>query len=256
MSPPKKILNATPEFFVLSTIQRLNHLQHGNYKTHFNYLRSRIEELKWDDNVKQSYIRRLNLREAQLSEPPPPTPPPESDAGSGTWGRKTLPRSPSEGSHPYRVSVSLEAEKARRESHASSSRGVEAYKNGANNTGSAQERRAQLIGGKRGAPDAAAMERSHADREDALLGIAGQMKGMASQMRGVIQSDNAVMDDLSTVLDSHVNAVKGENVKARALLKSNTLHFFTTMIMLAISIALFCFMVPFIFSTTLTNRML
>jgi len=89
--------------------------------------------------------------------------------------------------------------------------------------------------------------------EAEMLDITQAMKGAANRMGVTIQKNIAVIDRIGDSVDGSVDTIGRANTDASGLLRSNSLGFIQTMIMLAVSIALFCFMIPFIFATSIIN---
>jgi len=235
---PQRIVDAKPEFFVLSAINRLNDLSHGDHKQHFTYLRSRIEEdVAWDENIKQSYIRRLNLREQELNKPPPVA----RDSPTRVKRASSQGSLNSESVHSGDLSsVQTRQRQVKIDSE------VDVSEISGRSPQSIQQ---QLFDKENRKPGV----RTEAERQEALLAMSGDMKGLAMNMQGVIRKDNQKMDQISGKMDGYISTVDQENKNARSLLRFSTLDFFKTMIMFGVSVVLFLLMVPFILSTAIIN---
>ncbi|KAF4742667.1 hypothetical protein FOZ63_026253 [Perkinsus olseni] len=84
---------------------------------------------------------------------------------------------------------------------------------------------------------------------DEMLELTGHVRESANRQRETLAKDNANLELTKTLQDQHLESVTKENQRGTQLLKARRLGFFTTIILVLISIIMYCFMVPFIFYT-------
>eukprot|EP00933_Yihiella_yeosuensis_P061791 TRINITY_DN64643_c0_g1_i1.p1 TRINITY_DN64643_c0_g1~~TRINITY_DN64643_c0_g1_i1.p1 ORF type:complete len:275 (+),score=81.40 TRINITY_DN64643_c0_g1_i1:77-901(+) len=85
--------------------------------------------------------------------------------------------------------------------------------------------------------------------EDEMVDIAEGMKGAANIFLKTLKADNSKLDDMSDSQQKSLDKVTAETEKGKKLLRSSQLGFFCTMIMVAVSVVIFCMMIPFIIFT-------
>eukprot|EP00397_Hematodinium_sp_SG-2012_P040679 GEMP01044618.1.p1 GENE.GEMP01044618.1~~GEMP01044618.1.p1 ORF type:complete len:330 (+),score=45.04 GEMP01044618.1:123-992(+) len=282
---------ASPEFYFLSAVHRIKLVQKDvGAEAYFKHLESCLEELNWNVTVKTTYTRILQRAKADLDSAKIET---RSRAystasnavivasaglGSPQSHRKTLTKQGSANTLNRLFSIDSRTlllggphKPLNSSLCTSSTSGKTSYPSVDENLVVQEEQeevatqvneRDVLLGGvkarsksKKGARVlfAETPDTQCKDLETDLLDLAQEMKGVAGKFGVTIGKSKKVLDDMGNLVDSNADRIKRENTTARKLLKSNTLSFFKTMIMLIVSVIIFCFMVPFIFATSIIN---
>eukprot|EP00929_Paragymnodinium_shiwhaense_P096233 TRINITY_DN57780_c0_g1_i1.p1 TRINITY_DN57780_c0_g1~~TRINITY_DN57780_c0_g1_i1.p1 ORF type:complete len:325 (-),score=89.30 TRINITY_DN57780_c0_g1_i1:122-1096(-) len=90
---------------------------------------------------------------------------------------------------------------------------------------------------------------ARAGLESEMVDLAEGMKGAASSFLTTLKDDNRRLQDIATDQQESLDKVTAENEKTKQLMRSNSLSFVCTMIMVAVSAVIFFMMIPFIIFT-------
>mmetsp|Transcript_27470 Transcript_27470/g.51474 ORF Transcript_27470/g.51474 Transcript_27470/m.51474 type:complete len:257 (-) Transcript_27470:47-817(-) len=85
--------------------------------------------------------------------------------------------------------------------------------------------------------------------ESEMVDLAEGMKGAANTFLKTLQKDNKRLEDMQTSQQRSLDAVTAHSDSGKKLLRSGQMSFLCTMILVAISVIIFCMMVPFIIFT-------
>lgn len=85
--------------------------------------------------------------------------------------------------------------------------------------------------------------------EREMLDVTNNIKGLAQTWTKALQEDNKVLEETMASQDQSQMKVEAANKAGKKLLWTSQLSFLKTMFMLAVSIAVFCAMIPFIIFT-------
>jgi len=265
---------ATPEFYFLCAIHWLE--KSNGDKAYFDFLKSCLDELTWDGSVKSSYARILQRTQAdferrkmetetvptnserhRVSFLEPATSPPSTNVTSNRTVEPAVSPPPIvkviQPSAPF-VEMDNSNRQTQEESRASYNDAPIVHAP----PQKLKEAKQELLGSAHGrvAQDknpGKMNSEAQSQLETEMLDITQAMKGAANRMGVTIQKNIAVIDRIGDSVDGSVDTIGRANTDASGLLRSNSLGFIQTMIMLAVSIALFCFMIPFIFATSIIN---
>lgn len=96
------------------------------------------------------------------------------------------------------------------------------------------------------AKDTGLTRKSRAQVEDDILKLSGGMKDLATGFHANLRLDNERLGSVSSLVQKNLDGVTEQNKIGRNVLWSGQIGFLQTVVMLIISILIFCAMVPFI----------
>mmetsp|Transcript_1677 Transcript_1677/g.2031 ORF Transcript_1677/g.2031 Transcript_1677/m.2031 type:complete len:98 (-) Transcript_1677:31-324(-) len=89
--------------------------------------------------------------------------------------------------------------------------------------------------------------RSHLESE--MVDLAENMKGAAHAFLQTLKKDNDRLEDMQSTQQRSLDNVTAHSESGKKLLRSGQMSFLCTMILLAVSVVVFCMMIPFIIFT-------
>ncbi|CAJ1375152.1 unnamed protein product, partial [Effrenium voratum] len=96
---------------------------------------------------------------------------------------------------------------------------------------------------------AAVSNEARGSLESEMVDLAENMKGAANAFLQTLKKDNERLEDMQSAQDRSLDNVMAHTASGKKLLRSGQMSFFCTMILLAISVVIFCMMIPFIIFT-------
>lgn len=85
--------------------------------------------------------------------------------------------------------------------------------------------------------------------ESEMVDLAENMKGAANVFLQTLKKDNERLEDMQSSQQRSLDNVTAHSESGKKLLRSGQMSFFCTMILLAVSVVVFCMMIPFIVFT-------
>ncbi|CAL1131248.1 unnamed protein product [Cladocopium goreaui] len=85
--------------------------------------------------------------------------------------------------------------------------------------------------------------------ESEMVDLAENMKGAANVFLQTLKKDNERLEDMHSSQQRSLDNVTAHSESGKKLLRSGQMSFFCTMILLAVSVVVFCMMIPFIVFT-------